>query len=665
MIEQKSAPKKQKVGSLFFHLFNRLSLWLYNLLIGCFLGRVLTCYDVLEQRWNDICTRIFGAPGVRLRPRLHKLRLRLAHLIEHSLILRFLDHVVRFFINCPLNVYGIFFFMYGAVGAAVYFIAERLSVNYAGHFGWGISGIIIAFSAMPLLFTGKSLYHAVFGSRIIGKLLRSYLGLEKSLKSRDKERGSTMLLYAGLLLGVMTGALTFFVHPATVPILTLLAALAVIVLYIPESGVLIAAGSICLWWCTGFPVLCAIAIALVTLFSYVCKMIRGKRVMHVHLIDFVVLLLAAVFVLQGMLSGGGLLSLLYGLGYAALIAMYFPTVNLMRSREWLERCYSLLAFSGAVLAILSILPMSLILNFLDMTFVRVDVTMFAQLSARYQAYFSQGSMFSGMMILLLPILLCKLVIRKSITGFFWRGLCVLAACASLLISMQLGAWVGLAVMLLLFFFTYSYRSLSRAMLLAFPVTCAAVWHKELNGLFGIHKFELVQAALDMAVVYANNKPYRRAIASGVLAMSKEHLLGVGFGDAALHRVLAYYAVPGMENVTNVQNTYLQLLAESGYLGLILLVAVLLVFVLCVLTYLRWGENATTKVRVSAGFAGIMGVLALGAFCNLMNNASLFFLFWLVIGATVAGLLTQYEAHARAVQSHAGSVDRTDIAFRTK
>jgi hypothetical protein len=49
----------------------------------------------------------------------------------------------------------------------------------------------------------------------------------------------------------------------------------------------------------------------------------------------------------------------------------------------------------------------------------------------------------------------------------------------------------------------------------------------------------------------------------------------------------------------------------------------------------------------------------------MDNASLFCLIWLVIGMTVASLRTQYETHARAVQTHAGNTELTDIAFRTK
>ena len=663
MIEQQSVPKKKKVGSLFFHLFNRMSLWLYNLLINSIIARLLTSYDWLERGWEEICTRVFGTPDGKLRRRLHEIRLKCAYQIEHSRILRAADRLVKFFIHCPLSVYGMFFFIYGAVGAAVYFVAERLAVNYAGNLGWGIAGIVIAFASLPLLCTGKSLYRAAFGSRIVGNVLRAYLGLEQKQQGKEKERGSTLTVYLALIIGAGAGALTFFVHPATLPILALLLVLAVMVLYIPESGILLAAGTVGFWWITGYAVLCAVAIAAITLVGYVNKLLLGKRVLQVQLLDFVLLLLVAVFACNGLLTSGGALSAAYGLGYAALIAMYFPAVNLMRSREWLERCYRLLALSCTVLAVASVLPMTQIFNFL--TLVRVDLSMFEQLFDRYNTYFGQSSMVGGMLMLLLPLMLSRLVDRRSITGHFWKFLIVLCACLSMVLSMNVSVWAGLIVALAVFFFMFSYRSLSAAMLLAFPITCGAVWHRELNNLLDIRGFPIVQSVLEAVAEYVQGIAYGHTVAQSVLRMSGHYLLGAGFGDAAVYSVLAYYAVPGMETVSDIGNTCLQLIAECGYLGIFMLLATLLLFAISVFSYMRWGGHQITKSRVAAGFAGTLGVLVMGFFSNLMNNASLFGLFWLIIGLTVASLRTQYSVHARAVQTHTGNVERCDIAFRTR
>ena len=218
MTDRKSAPKKPKVGSLFFHLFNRLSLLLYTLLINSFPARMLTSYDTLEWRWRKISTTVFGAPGGKRRNRLHDLRLRCASLIEHSILLRLLDRFVRFLFNCPLNMYGMFFVIYGAIAAAVYFVADRLSVNYAGNINWGIFGIVICVAAFPLLCSGKPLCRAAFGSRLLGGFLRSYLGLEPPPKKKERERGNTLLVYTAMLLGACAGAATFFFHPATIPV---------------------------------------------------------------------------------------------------------------------------------------------------------------------------------------------------------------------------------------------------------------------------------------------------------------------------------------------------------------------------------------------------------------------------------------------------------------
>ena len=99
--------------------------------------------------------------------------------------------------------------------------------------------------------------------------------------------------------------------------------------------------------------------------------------------------------------------------------------------------------------------------------------------------------------------------------------------------------------------------------------------------------------------------------------------------------------------------------------MLMLLGSLLMFTICVLTYLRWGGNHTTKARVAAGLAGVFGVLVMGNSCNLMNNASLFGLIWLIVGLTVASLRTQYDTHDRAVHTHVGSGERTDVAFRKR
>ena len=667
MIEQKSAPKKkQQVGSLFFHLFHRISLWIYTILCNSLPARLLTSYETQELRWSRLCTFIFGTPDTKFRKKLHLFRLFLARLLENSKLLRAADSLIRFLIHCPLNVYGTFFLIYGAVGAAVYFIADRLSVNYAGNIGWGIAGIVIAVCALPLLCSGKSLYRAAFGSRIIGKILRSYLGLEQIGQGQDKkERGGTGMMYLALLLGVALGLLTFFYHPATIPLLFVLSALVVLVLYIPEAGVLLAASTIWLWWGTGHPALCAVSISFVTLLSFISKLIRGKRVIHVRLVDATVLLLGGIFATHGVISQGGVTSLFYGVGYTLLIAMYFPIVNLMRSREWLDRSYKLLALSGAVLSLLSVLPMTRILNFLDMMFVRVDLTMFADMFVRYDAYFGQGTLIGGILILLLPIMLSGLVGKRSVTGFFWKMLWIVVGCISVVACMHFGVWVGLGVALVLFFLMYSYRSLSAAMFLAFPGACAVVWYAEIDSFLNLRSMETVQALIDVGITYINGEAQRLDIWSSALSMIKDHILGVGLGEHAVHAVFPQYAVSGMESLTDFQNAYIQLAAECGLLAVVVLAAVLLLFTMSVLTYLKWGSNEVTKARVAAGFAGVAAVLVLGLFCNFWNDASLFILLWLVISLSLASMRTQYETLARAVQTHGATGERTDIAFRSK
>lgn len=665
MIEQNSSPKKERVGSLFFHLFHRLSVWLYTLLCNCLPARLLTCYETLELRWDSICTRIFGAADGKLRKRLHHVRLTVAGMMEKSKLLYACDKLIRFILECPLNVFGTFFLIHGSLGAAIYFISDQWK-DYTGDIGWGLAGIVIAVCSLPLLCSSKPLYHAMFGSRLIGKILRSYLGLEPTKKSKEKKtRTGIELVYAALVLGVASGVTTYLWHPAITPIALAVIAAAITVLYIPEAGVLLALATFPYWWVAGNSALCALSIVTVTLISFINKLIRGRRVLHIRLLDFVVLLLCLMFATHGIFSTGGFTSVYYGIGYTLLIAMYFPVVSLMRSKKWLDRCYRLLAISGAVLSVISVLPFSHILEFLDMVIKRVDFSMMTKVFANYEAYFGNKALIGGILLMLLPVMLTEFVGKRTITGFFWKALWVVIGCISVFFTMQLGAWIGLGVAFLLFFFMYSYRSMSRTILLAFPAACAVAWSGEIERWLNLRNLEIVQATMDVIVTYCNGAAQRQTIAKSVLRLSKDHMLGVGLGEHAVEAVFPYYAAPGMESLTDMQNAYLQILTECGYLVILMFGAVLLLFCMSVLTFLRYHTNRTTKIRSIAGLAGIAGVFVLGFTANIFGNASVFVLFWLILAISTAGLRTQYETFARAVQTHTGTKERTDIALRSK
>lgn len=663
MIEQNGTPKKEQVGSLFFHVFHRFSLWLYTILCNCLPARLLTSYHALELRWEYLYTRVFGAPDGRLRRRLHTSRLAFAGFLESSKLLIVLDKLIRFLIRCPLNVFGTFFLTHGFLGAAIYFVTDHA---YADDIGWGISGIAIAICSLPLLCSSKPLYSAAFGSRILGKILRSYLGLEPLQKGQDKKsRGGIGSVYAALVLGVAAGATTYVWHPATVPIVLVLAALAVLVLYIPEAGVLLAIATFPFWWVTGQSAMCAVAISGMTLISFINKLVRGKRVLHIRLLDLFVLIVCGVFVTHGIFTRGGPTSLMYGLGYTLLIAMYFPVISLMRSEAWLNRCYRLLAASGAVLSVLSVLPFAAILEFLDMIFKRVDFSVMGGLFDYYDAFFGKTAFVGGLLLMLLPMMLTEFIRKRSLTGYFWNIAWIAIGCLSVFATMHIGVWAGLGVGLVLFFFMYSYKSLSTSILLAFPAACGIAWFGELNRVLKLQHLEIVQAILDVIVTYCDAADRRHVIAQTVFNLSKDHMLGVGLGEHAVEAVFPYYAVPGMETITDMGNAYLQLLTECGWLAIIAFFAVLLLFCMCVLSYLRHGSDPTTKARMVAGFAGIAGVLVLGNYINFLGSASIFTMFWLIIALSCASMHTQYQTLARAVGTHAGTRERTDIVFRAK
>jgi hypothetical protein len=291
--------------------------------------------------------------------------------------------------------------------------------------------------------------------------------------------------------------------------------------------------------------------------------------------------------------------------------------------------------------------------------------MFDVLLACYSSYFGDHVKVSGILLLLIPIMISGMIRKRAMSSVFWRAIWVAAGCASVVLFMQFGAWAGLFVAILVFLFAYSYKALSASFLLAFPAACGAVWAIDVDRILGVRSMKPVQQIQNVVVTFCDGAGQRARMAQCVREMIKAHPVGIGWGEQAFSTVFGQFAQPGMEGVQDTGSTYLQLLASGGWGSVILMMAVLLMFLLCVLTYLRWATYTPAKARVAAGFAGILGVLTLGLTCDFWSRGSVFMSFWLVLALTVACVRTQYGEHFRAVQTHGATDSRADVSWRNK
>ena len=331
--------------------------------------------------------------------------------------------------------------------------------------------------------------------------------------------------------------------------------------------------------------------------------------------------------------------------------------------SWTGSCHETKPVSGAVLSVINLLSLIDLLGIADDLLAGADLSMFSLLLERYQTYFGNSVAISGMLMMLIPVMLAGMMRKRTMSSVFWRALWMIAGCTSVALSMQFGAWVALVLAALIFFFVYSYKALSVSLLFAFPVACGAVWAPDLDRMLNVRSMPPVLAVQNVVITFCDGAGQRMRVMQSVLNMTKYHIFGVGWGEQAFCAVFPQYAAPGLEGLSGVDNAFLQLLANAGWGALLVFGAVLMAFLLCVMTYLRWGSYTVTKARVAAGLAGICGVLLMGMTCNVFASESVWMIYWFVLALTVACIRTQYDTLARAVQTHGGTQTSANVSWQ--
>ncbi len=241
------------------------------------------------------------------------------------------------FLNTTFCTIGIFLLTFGIYAASVFLLKSYVSLNLgttASVTDVCVAAIAAIAGLFFILFGDKGVLSVVGKSRIVGRLLSRNLGVNDS--SINRYASSEPKTYAGFgfLLGSLFGIVTLFYHPAMVLLFIFAITVAVIIVHIPEFGLLLAVSLF-----SFVPVWLSAAIVCVTVLSYLFKCLRLKRNFRFGSADAVMLLTLAVmyftsFVFEGITSGE----------YYILIfaAVYFLAKNLLCSKTLVVQAFNAL-----------------------------------------------------------------------------------------------------------------------------------------------------------------------------------------------------------------------------------------------------------------------------------------------------------------------------------
>ena len=122
--------------------------------------------------------------------------------------------------------------------------------------------------------------------------------------------------------------------------------------------------------------------------------------------------------------------------------------------------------------------------------------------------------------------------------------------------------------------------------------------------------------------------------------------GIGLGTDAFNEVYPMYAYSSI-SAPHPHNLYLLVLTETGVLGLIALVGVIIAYFRKMFYVIAHAACKQYRILASAMAAGMAGFLVQGMFDNVWYNYRVFLLFWIYIAiGVVVSILNKREGAAK-------------------
>lgn len=620
-VEEKKKRLRNKASgiasvSFLIYLLDRLGDLIYDAFINGFFGKIFTAYTKLQRHFTSSLSGKVLFKKHRVRKLFRGVRRFLADTIDTSIFVNKVKKILDYFCCAPLHFYGNFTLFFGIYTIVVYLIKLFLpSTGTADSSYLTVGGLLILVS-VPALFSKVSLVFALKKSVVTRMVFVGGLGFsEETLDSKRvkiKGKGNFMLL-----LGLVAGFMTFVIHPLAILTAIFLLIMICLVAAAPEVGVLLTIAFLPFFSILESPtVILCLAIG-VTAVSYLIKLIRGKRVFNIEILDVFILLFGALIITSSIFSAGGENSFAEACITVFLLLGYFLVANLMRTEVWVKRCVFALIGSSSIVAIAGVAQYF----FGEASGEWLDLSLFSDIRLRVTAFFDNPNMLSVFIVLVFPFLLAAFCLSNHSNEKTLSLFAIAAFVMCTVFTWSRGAWLAMLVGALVFFIVYKRKTfrIFGAALLIIPMLPIVLPDSVIDRLLSITNLS------DSSI------SYRIYTWKGSLEMIKEHLFsGIGFGNEAFKTVYPQYAYAGMEAAEHSHSLILQVLLGTGIIGVILLSAIIFLACQKLFEYIRSPESKTSKIYAIATIASVVSAMVMGIFDYIWYNYRVFYVFWVII-----------------------------------
>ncbi len=622
--------------SLIVYLFDKLSDVIYNALINGFFGYIFTVYDSeLDAYKNGYIVSYFKG-GSKTRKFLRAVREYLSRNFETSFILKKIRRSVLKLAFVPLKTYGSFFLSFGIYTLLVYFINTLLPITGTSDIDYLYVGVGICVIALPMYFSALSLADAVRKGRITSAIFVDAFGYRdeafENTNAKKRNRSGVAVLF-----GIVAGILTFVIHPMMILGSLLISLITVLIMITPEIGVLMSLFGLPFFSLAENPAFLLATLVLLTTFSYVIKLIRGKRIFKLELIDLAVMLFLAIILFSGAITVGGRNSYYSALISCSLMCGYFLVVNLIRTQKWLHRCVLALVSSGTVVAVIGVLQYILGASVKQW----LDTSYFSDIEGRTTSLFENPNYLGAYLALIFPFVLYQTIVGRSkkerLLGFISCIMFVICA----VFTWSRGAWLAIIISSLIFFVIFTRKTMRVIFgaLLSLPF------------LPFVLPSNVVTRFMSIGDMADSSTMYRVYTWRGSIEMVKEYFWGgIGYGTEAFAQLYPVYAYAGIESAVHSHSLYLQILIGMGIGGLACFAFLIVLYVQKSLEYLKVPSSRDSFLITAAAMVSFLALLIMGVFDYVWYNYRIFFLFWTVIAIGVACIRIGKKELSRLVVS---------------
>lgn len=572
--------------------------WRKSRIAGWF-RRLHTEEGALEK---TVAGKIVRCPFTFLEFLQKKFGKRLAEAIENSSVLELCREYLNNLLAINLRFIGYLLFVTSA---------GLILGQMAGHqkVGWVLLGG--AALGAVLTFFDVNVTDYLKGSAAAGLICR-LLGIEPDFNWYDERytKGKERLLSA-VFFGAAAGLLGGWVNPLLAPALIIGFAAVFLVLKFPSAGVFFV-----VFAAPVAPTMADVGLALLSIFSLALYSVTHKGFkFKFDGIGFFIIIFLGVYAVAAVTSFAMMNSFSIWAIYFVFISMYFVIINTVNTKKLLMNLLTVFVLSGFLVCLYGVAQY--VFGW-DTAQAWMDEEMFSDIKMRIYSTLGNPNVLGEYILLVLPASVGLMWVNKRFEAKVVYAAVSALMFGALILTFSRGCWIGIMAAAAIFI-TFAAGKLWGLGLIALPIIPMILPQSIINRFSSIGNME------------DSSTSYRVYIWMGTLAMIKDFWLsGIGMGQKAFTQVYPFYSYNGIV-APHSHNLFLQILVESGIVGIAVFLIIAVLFLRRVMTgYQAGGKGDSLSTIMTALSAGVCGFLLQGMFDNCFYNYRVMLVFWCVL-----------------------------------